>query len=287
MKVGLSSPDKLLFPDAGFTKGDLAAYYERVAPALLEHVAHRPLTLGRFPEGIERYGWYQTNCRGHPSWVETRRVGTQDYCVLEDVAGLRWAANLGAIELHPLLALADEPDRPLVLVLDLDPGRGADIVDCCRVAVRARELLAELGFDAFAKTSGGAGMHVYAPLEEPLTYAETKPLARELARRLAREDPARVTDRMSRAERPGKVFVDWNQNDATKSLAAAYTLRAVFTAPTVSTPLTWDEVEHADRSQLAFGPEDAIARLEEAGDLFAPCARRLSAGRRPAAGRRS
>jgi bifunctional non-homologous end joining protein LigD len=271
VKVALSSPDKVLFPETGFTKADLAAYYQRIAGALLPHVAGRPLTLARFPEGIERYGWYQTNCKGHPPWIRTKRVGTQDYCVLDDEAGLVWAANMGAIELHPLLALADDVDRPLVLVLDFDPGEGADIADCCRVALRARALLAETGLEAFPKTSGGAGLHVYAPLDGTATYAETRPLARELSRRLAEDDPDRVTDRMPIAERARMVFVDWNQNGPTKSVVAPYSLRAN-PWPTVSTPLTWDEVERANPHSLVFFPEDAIARLEEAGDLFASCA---------------
>jgi bifunctional non-homologous end joining protein LigD len=277
VKVALSSPDKVLFPQTGFTKADLAAYYERVSHALLPHVAGRPVTLGRFPEGIDRYGWYQTHCKGHPPWIATKRVGTQDYCVLADEAGLAWAANMGAIELHPLLALADDVDRPLVLVLDLDPGEGADIVDCCRVALRARAALAEIGLNAFPKTSGGSGLHLYAPLGPTTTYAETRPLARELARRLAEQDPDRVTDRMPITERAGKVFADWNQNGRTKSLIAPYSLRAN-PWPTVSTPLTWEEVERADPRALVFSPEDAIARLEEAGDLFASCGFGPSAG---------
>lgn len=279
MKVALSSPDKVLFPETGFTKADLAAYYQRVSHALLPHVGGRPLTLARFPEGIDRYGWYQTNCKGHPEWIATRRVGTQDYCVLADEAGLAWAANMGAIELHPLLALAEDVDRPLVLVLDLDPGVGADIADCCRVALQARALLAEAGLEAFPKSSGGLGLHVYAPVDGTATYAETRPLAHELARRLAEEDPRRVTDRMPTAERAGKVFVDWSQNGPTKSLIAPYSLRAN-PRPTVSMPLTWDEIERADPHALVFSPEDAIARLEEAGDMFTGVAARAEERRR-------
>jgi bifunctional non-homologous end joining protein LigD len=279
MKVALSSPEKVLFPETGFTKADLAAYYRRVASAILPHVAGRPLTLARFPEGIDRYGWYQTNCKGHPEWIATKRVGTQAYCVLADAAGLAWAANMGAIELHPLLALADDVERPLLLVLDLDPGQRADIVDCCRVALRVRELLREAGLGAFPKTSGGLGLHVYAPLDGIATYAETRPLARELARRLAEEDPDRVTDRMSIAERAGKVYVDWNQNGPTKSLIAPYSLRAN-PWPTVSMPVTWDEVERADPRALVFSPENAIARLEEAGDVFSGVAARAEERRR-------
>ena len=268
MRTALSSPDKVLFPAAGFTKADLAAYYERVSPALLPYITGRPVTLARFPEGIERYGWYQTTCKGQPDWMRTQRVGTQAYCVIDDLDGLLWAANMGAIELHPLLALADDVDRPLVLVLDLDPGAGADFGDCCRVAVRAREVLAEHGLDSVVKISGAAGMHVYAPVGSGETYAETKPLARELAKRLASEDPERVTDRMPIAQRAGKVFVDWHQNDRTKSLVASYSLRAAFDRPTVSTPLAWEEVERADA--FLFEPADVIERLERLGDLFAP-----------------
>ena len=270
-RVRLSSLDRLVWRDPPVTKGELVDYYATAAPALLPHLADRPVTLVRFPEGIERYGWYQTNCRQHPEWVATRRVGTQEYCRIDELASLVWAVNVGTIELHPLLARGDRTDVPTAVVFDLDPGPPAGIAECSAAALLVREELAELRLEAFAKTSGSLGLHVYVPLEPTYTYAETKPFARALAGGLAGDRPDLVVDRASRALRRGKVLVDWAQNDEAKSLVAPYSLRAL-ERPTVSLPVTWDEIARAasGADPLLFGPADALARLDRVGDVFAP-----------------
>ena len=271
--VRLSSLDKPLWPEAGFTKGAMVDYYRAVAPALLPHVAERPVTLARFPDGVDRYGWYQTNCPGRPDWVATHRVRGQDYCLVNDTPSLLWAANMGTVELHPFLARAAAIEEAEVAVFDLDPGPPAGVVECCRVAVWLRDLLAELGLASFPKTSGSIGLHVYVPLTPGHTYRDTKPFARRVARALAEQHPDVVVDEMPKALRSGKVFVDWGQNDAAKSTIAPYSLRAM-KWPTVSAPLTWDEVERAlveRRPELVvFGPREALDRLERLGELFEP-----------------
>ncbi|MFL5309883.1 MAG: non-homologous end-joining DNA ligase [Myxococcales bacterium] len=275
----VSSLDKLLWPAAGFTKRDLLAYYRAVAPALLPHVAGRPVTLARFPDGVEGRGWYQTNCPpGSPGWLRIARVaasrGGEDlrYCVLDEPAALLWAANTGALELHPLLALADRPAAPLGLVFDLDPGVPAGLLECCAVALALRERLDALGLGAVVKTSGAKGLHVLVPLDGTATFDRTKAFAREVAGALAQSSPRLVTDRMARAGRPGKVFIDWGQNDPNKSTIAPYSLRAT-RLPGVSMPLLWTEVEEAtetaDASRLRFGPADVLPRLLRHGDLAA------------------
>ena len=275
----LTSLDRILWPEAGFTKGQLIDYYARVAPALLPHAEGRPMTLRRFPEGIGGPSWYQTTCPpGHPEWIPVQvlpgRAGAvHRFCLLNDVPALIWAANLGSIELHPYLALGERPEEPTVLVFDLDPGPPADVVDCCRVALRLRDVLGAVGLASFPKTSGSVGLHVYVPLNTPHTYAETKAFARVLARRVAEEDPGGVTDQQKRSLRPGKVLVDWLQNEPRRSTVAPYSLRAAGW-PTVSTPVRWDDVEQtlAARSaeHLTFEPEEALERLDRFGDLFAP-----------------
>jgi len=269
----LSSLDKVLWPEAGFTKGEMIEYYREVAPALLPHVAGRPVTLARFPDGIDRYGWYQTNCRGRPDWMPTRRIRTEEYCLVNDVPSLLWAANMGAVELHPFLAPAEHLEEPTVMVFDLDPGPPADVLDCCRAALALRTLLADAGLAAFPKASGSIGLHVYVPLNSPHTYAETKPFARRVAGDLAARHPDSVVDEMPKRIRAGKVLVDWGQNDAAKSTIAPYSLRAM-PWPTVSAPVAWEEVERAlgeGRSELlAFGPGDVLDRLDRLGDLFEP-----------------
>ncbi|MDQ3993403.1 MAG: non-homologous end-joining DNA ligase [Actinomycetota bacterium] len=269
----LSSLEKVLWPEAGFTKGDMLEYYRRIAPALLPHVAGRPVTLGRFPDGVDRYGWYQTNCRGNPEWIATRRVGTQDYCVLEDSAGLLWAANMGAVELHPLLGRAAEVDEPTVVVFDLDPGGPASILDCCRVALLVREWLTGAGLESFVKTSGSLGVHVYVPVNARVTYDQTKAFARRVAEELAESDPDRIVAKPARKLRAGKVLVDWGQNVATRSMIAPYSLRGT-AWPLVSAPVSWNEVEAAaargEPSSVTFAPSEVLARVERSGDLFAP-----------------
>lgn len=273
--VEASNPEKLLWPEAGFTKADLAAYYGSVADAILPHVSGRPVTLRRFPDGVDGWGWYQTNCRSAPEWLETAVVRGRGgavfrMCLLETPAALAWAANMAAIELHPLLARDPELDRPTAVVFDLDPGPPADILDCCELALILHERLAELGLESFAKTTGSVGLHVYVPLNTTATYTETRRFARALAESLA--DP-RVVTVQRRSARIGKVLVDWMQNDAMRSTVAPYSPRAV-PWPTVSTPVTWPEVAGAlvrGRAELlTFTTKTVVERLARHGDLFRP-----------------
>ena len=274
-RLAFSSLDKVLWPRAGWTKGRMLDYYAAVAPALLPHLAGRPLTLGRFPDGVEAGGWYQNDCRGSPDWLPTHPVRTRAgklhrFCVVDDLASLLWVANLGTLELHPFLAPAERPDEPTAVVLDLDPGPPADVVECCRVALGLRAALAGHGLEAWPKTSGSVGLHLYVPLNEPHDYAETKAFARALAVRAAGELDG-VVDRQKRSERAGRVLVDWLQNDPMRSTVAPYSLRATGW-PTVSTPVTWHEVESCAASGrpelLTFDAPAVLERLERLGDLF-------------------
>jgi bifunctional non-homologous end joining protein LigD len=271
-ELELTSLDRVLYPAARFTKGDLVGYYRAVAPVLVPHLAGRPLTLGRFPAGVEERGFAQTECRGAPPWLATQPLPLRDgsirnFCLVNDLPSLLWVANQGTIELHPFLAYGRTPDEPTVVVFDLDPGPPAGFSECCATALALRELLSELGLESRPKTSGGVGLHVYVPLNSPQTFERTKAFARRAAERLAEELPEQVTAATSKEARRGKVFVDWVQNAPTRSTVAAYSLRAT-RLPTVSTPLAWDEVER--RKPLAFGPGEVLERVERLGDLFAP-----------------
>ena len=270
--VQLTSLDRVLYPHTGFTKGDLVDYYRAVAPVLVPHLAQRPLTLGRFPAGVEGRGFAQTECRGAPPWLATqplrlRNGRIRNFCLVNDLPSLLWVANLGTIELHPFLAHGTSPDEPTVLVFDLDPGPPAGLAECCDTALALRELLAESRLASFPKTSGGVGLHVYVPLNSPHTFEQTKQFARAIAERLAAERPEGVTAKPSKIDRAGKVFVDWVQNDPTRSTVSAYSLRAA-SRPTVSAPLSWEEV--AGRQSLVVGPGDVVERIGRLGDLFAP-----------------
>lgn len=273
--VRLARPSKALFP-TGFTKRDLVRYQEAVAPALLRHVVGRPLTVARFPDGVDGPGFFQSHAPpGRPPWLEVLPVPTRggrvlEYPLVRDAAGLAWLAGTAAIELHPFLWSADRPLAPRALVLDLDPGPPAGFAEAARVALRVRERLSARGLSGIAKTSGGKGLHVLVPLDGTQRFDDTKAFARALARELAAERPDEVVDRMALAARAGKVLVDWRQNDPGLSTVAAWSLRAR-RLPTVSAPLRWDEVERAAATgeALAFGPADAVARLERDGDPFA------------------
>jgi bifunctional non-homologous end joining protein LigD len=267
----VSNLDKVLWPEAGFTKRDVLEYYREVAPVLLPHLTGRATTLRRFPDGVEAGGWYQLQWpRGAPEWLPRVRGRDFELAVVDDLPSLLWAANLAALELHPLLAKADRPDEPTAVVFDLDPGMPADVIDAAEVALLIRDRLAAAGLESFPKTSGSIGMHVLVPLNSPATFAETKSFARTIARSLP---PERVVTTQNRKERAGRVLVDWLQNDASRSTVAPYSLRAV-PFPTVSTPLAWDEVAHAVATKrpelLIFLARDALARIDRHGDLFAP-----------------
>ena len=277
-RLRLSSLDKVMWPAAGFSKGRMVEYYLRAAPALVPHVAGRAMTLGRFPDGVERPGFAQTECRGRPDWMATHplrlRTGeVRRYCGIRDAASLAWVANLGTVELHHFLAPADRPHHPGVVAFDLDPGEGAALSDCCRVALQLRVALEAAGLDGFAKTSGSRGLHVYVPVDASNSYDRTRAFARGLARRLATELPQLVTDAAARPARRGRVLVDWAQNHPRRSMVAAYSLRAA-DWPTVSTPVGWNEIagaaDSSDPAALVFLAGDVIDRLDRVGDLFAP-----------------
>ena len=279
-ELKLTNLDKVLYPKAGFTKGEMVDYYAKVAPTLVPHLAGRPLTLRRFPEGVDdsEAAFFEKRCPKHrPEWVATAPVevekDTIDFCVCEDRATLVWMAQLAAIELHPSLALAEDIDRPTVLAFDLDPGAPADVLDCARVGLRLRDLFGHFGVECFPKTSGSKGLQVYVPLNSAVTYEETKPLARAIAQLLEKQTPDLVVSKMKKVDRKGKVFVDWSQNHSRKTTIAVYSLRAR-ERPTVSTPVTWEELEGAlerdDRECLVFEAGDVLERIERDGDLFAP-----------------
>jgi bifunctional non-homologous end joining protein LigD len=270
----------VLWPETGFTKGQAIDYYARVADALLPHLRRRPLTLKRYPNGVEGGFFYEKRCPGHrPDWVATapiwsgRNEGEIDYCLCNDRATLIWLAQLAALELHPSLSLAAEIEQPTVLAFDLDPGPPADILDCCAVGLRLRELFEGIGLESFPKTSGSKGLQVYVPLNGEVTYEQTKPFAHAVAQALERNDPGLVVSRMAKNLRKGKVLVDWSQNDEHKTTVSVYSLRAR-ERPTVSTPVSWEEVQRAleneDRESLTFEAPDVLERVSEAGDLFAP-----------------
>jgi bifunctional non-homologous end joining protein LigD len=279
-ELKLTNLDKVLYPKAGFSKGEVVDYYAKVAPAIVPHLSGRPLTLRRFPEGVDdtEAAFFEKRCPKHrPDWVKTAAVsastGTIDFCVCEDLPTLVWMAQLAAIELHPSLSLARRLDRPTVLAFDLDPGPPADVVDCCRVAVRLRDLFGHFGVESFPKTSGSKGLQVYVPLNRSTSYEETKPFAKAIAQLLEKQTPDLVVSKMKKVERKGKVFVDWSQNHQRKTTIAVYSLRAR-ERPTVSTPVSWDEVERAldreDAGSLVFETADVLKRIEAHGDLFAP-----------------
>ena len=267
-----------MWPKAAFTKGDAINYYARVAPALLPHLAGRPLTRVRYPNGVDEARFFEKRApKGTPEWVRTAPIvmgkeGELDFIVCDDLATLTWLGQLAALELHPSLSLADDPETPTVLVLDLDPGPPASIVECCQVALTIRALFDRLGLEAFPKTSGSKGLQLYAPLNSAVGYDDTKPFAHTLAQALERSEPKLVLSRMKKELREGKVFVDWSQNDRAKTTVAVYSLRAK-DHPTVSTPLHWDEVSEAaakgDPDLLRFEADEVLDRVAEHGDLFA------------------
>ncbi len=276
----LSNLDKTLYPETGFTKAQLIDYYARIAPVILAHVRGRPLTLKRYPDGVSGEFFYEKNCPSfRPKWIRTKsvpRTSVEDrvnYCVLTDAASLLWVANLASIELHVLLSTAARLDEPLAMAFDLDPGPGADLLDAAWAALEVRDLFDSFGLRSFAKSSGKKGIHVYVPLNSGATYEGTKSFAHAVALLLEKKFPERVVSNMRKNLRPGKVFVDWSQNDDHKTTVAPYSLRATG-RPAVSTPVAWEEVERAverkDAGLLAFEPAAVLERVAARGDLFAP-----------------
>ena len=276
----LSNLDKVLYPEAGFTKGQVIDYYVRIAPVLLPHLRGRPLTMKRYPNGVSGPYFYEKNCPEHrPEWVQTARLWSSsnnkwmNYCLAEDLPTLVWAANLADLELHTSLSLGKDILRPTFIVFDLDPGPPANIVQCCQVGLWVRDILAQLQLQSFAKTSGSKGLQIYVPLNTAVTYDQTKPFAHELARLLERQHPNLVVSDMKKALRASKVLVDWSQNDDHKTTVCVYSLRAK-ERPTVSTPMQWEEVESClkkgDPSLLVFESDEVLARAKKYGDLFEP-----------------
>jgi bifunctional non-homologous end joining protein LigD len=271
--VNVSSLDRVLYPLTGTTKAEVIDYYVRVAAVLLPHVQGRPVTLHRFPEGVGGPHFFQTRVPPHPEWVRTARMAfersgkTFDAPVIDDLPSLVWAANLSTIEVHPFLGLAESQEQPRVMVFDLDPGAPAGLREACAVALRVHDFLDRDGLASFAKTSGAKGIHVYVPVGG-VTYDTTKAYAKRVATALARETPDLVVDRMTRSLRPGKVLVDWSQNDMGKSTVAPYSLRAL-RVPTVSMPVPWEDVERGDVDDLVYDPARALATVEREGDRFA------------------
>jgi len=299
-RLSVSNLGKVLYPAAGFTKADVIDYYVRAAPALLTHLADRCVTFKRYPNGVEEKFFFEKRCPSHrPEWVPTA-IGAGDggqpwgsgrsrsgrsrspsagtdgtgipYCVINEPAAVVWAANLAALELHTPMARAIDIESPTMVVFDLDPGPPAAMAECADVALDIRDALGALGFELFAKTSGNKGLQVYLPLNTPATHDQAASFAQAVAQMLEKHHPDRVVSMMSKDIRKGKVFIDWSQNARFKTTVCAYSLRAN-PRPTVSTPVSWDEVaDAADGAPLSFEAPDVLERLDDVGDLFSPTA---------------
>ena len=276
VKVPVTNLDKVFYPATGFTKGEVINYYLRIAPVLLPHLHRRPLSLKRYPDGVDGIFFYEKQCPSHrPKWMNTAKVakvgGTVNYCVLEDLPSLVWAANMADLELHTFLHKAPALQRPTALAFDLDPGPTADILTCCEVALVLQKLFDSLHLESFPKTSGSKGMQIYVPLNTVVNYERTKAFARRVAELLEELLPGLVVSRMSKSLRKGRVFVDWSQNDDKKTTVSVYSLRAK-EHPTVSTPLQWKEVAAAlkKKVRLTFESDAVLARVKKHGDLFVP-----------------
>jgi bifunctional non-homologous end joining protein LigD len=275
-RLSLSNLDKVMYPAVGFTKGQVIDYYTRIAPFVLPHLRDRPLTLKRYPNGVDGGHFYEKNAPAHrPEWVRVApielRSKTIEFVLCNDLPTLVWLAHLADLELHPSLSLADDIDRPAVMAFDLDPGEGAGLPECCEVAFILRDALARLKLECFPKTSGSKGIQVYVPLNvEGVDYDHgTKALSQALARHLEAQHPKLIVSQQKKELRKGKVLIDWSQNDESKTTVGVYSLRAR-ERPTVSTPVSWEELE--DPSALVFEAADVLERVESEGDLFAPVA---------------
>lgn len=281
-QLSLSNLDKVLYPAVGFTKAEVVNYYTRIAPVMLAHTEGRCITFKRYPNGVDDKFFFEKRCPSHrPDWVKVARGpgdrgsrggpgGVIDYCVLDETAALVWAANLAALELHGPMARAVDLDTPTMVVFDLDPGAPAAIRECAQVALAIRDVLESLGLQAFAKTSGSKGMQIYIPLNTDATHEQASQFALAVGQLLERQMAHRVTTTMTKAIRPNKVFIDWSQNARFKTTIAPYSLRAR-EHPTVSTPISWDEVQSgADgHEELVYEAGDVLERAERLGDLFA------------------
>jgi bifunctional non-homologous end joining protein LigD len=292
--VPITNPDKALYP-SGFTKGQVIDYYIRASACLLPHLADRPITMKRYPDGVRAPHFSAKDAPPHtPSWIRTfdvaRRGGGRPirYVILDTLPALVWSANLANLELHPFLHRVPRIDRPTALVFDLDPGEGANVLDCARVSMLLKDALGESGIECWARVSGSKGLQVYAPLNTPVTYDATREFAHSLAESLERGHPDLVVSDMAKARRGGKVFIDWSQNSDFKTTVAVYSLRAKRDQPYVSMPVSWDELQRAirrhDADALSFDPETVLAHMARDGDSFEPVLTRkqkLPAAKRP------
>ena len=280
-RLSLSNLDKVLYPDSGTTKAEVIDYYARIAPAMVAHTAGRCMTMRRYPNGVDGSSFFEKRCPSHrPEWLPTAvgpgdRKGELRYCRFDEPAALVWAANLAALELHAPMARSEDLDHPLMCVFDLDPGPGTAIPECAQLALEIREVLASAGLEAMAKTSGSKGMQVYVPLNRTgggaVGHEDAASFALAVGQLLEKRHPTSVTTTMAKVERPGKVFVDWSQNAHHKTTICVYSMRAR-PRPTVSTPVSWDEVEAAADGEdpLVFEIGDVLDRVDRLGDLFAP-----------------
>jgi bifunctional non-homologous end joining protein LigD len=274
-QLRLSNLDKVLYPETGTTKAEVIDYYARIAPAMVPHLVDRGVTLRRFPDGVDGVSFFEKRCPSHrPEWMPTvegpgDRAGGIDYCCLDSTPALVWAANMAALEIHAPMALGRDIDAPVACVFDLDPGEPAGIPECAEVALDIRVVLDRFGLQGLPKTSGSKGMQLYVPLNRPHTHEQCSAFAQTVAQVLERARPDAITSTMRKSLRPGKVFVDWSQNSRHKTTISVYSLRAR-TRPTVSTPVTWDEVEAAAQGEpLGFEAAAVLDRVDEHGDLFA------------------
>ena len=283
-ELALSNLEKVLYPDTGFTKGQVIEFYTRIAPYILPHLRNRPITLKRYPNGVTAEHFYEKNAPSFtPSWIKTFPIARSSgdsiirYILINDLPALVWSANMANLEIHPFLAKAPAIDIPTQVVFDLDPGEGASILQACRVALLLKNLLDRLGLEALVKVSGSKGIHVHVPLNTNVTYDMTQPFAQSVAQYLASEHPESIVAEMAKAKRTGRVFIDWSQNSQHKSTVSVYSLRATAGKPFVAMPVRWNELKNAtaknDPASMFFEPDAALKRLKKVGDLFAPALR--------------
>ena len=275
-QLKLSNLEKVLYPESGFTKGEVIDYYARIAPTMVRHVGDRGVTLRRFPNGVDEKSFFEKRCPSHrPDWVPVcmgpgDRVGGIEYCRLDSVPAIVWSANMAALEIHAPMARCTDIEVPTMVVFDLDPGAPAAMPECAEVGLWIRDVLDGIGLRCFAKTSGSKGLQLYVPVNRRgLTHEKASAFALAVAQAMEKHHAGKVVSNMSKDVRKGKVFIDWSQNSRHKTTVAVYSLRAR-PHPTVSTPVTWDELEDAaDGESLSFEASDVIERVEAMGDLFA------------------
>jgi bifunctional non-homologous end joining protein LigD len=279
--VALSNLDKVLYPAARFTKGQVIDYYVKVSKYILPHLKNRPITLKRYPDGVQGEFFYEKNAPSFtPSWVDRFSVarrkysGTIHYILIDDLPTLVWVANTASLELHPFLHRIPKLSVPTEIVFDFDPGEGADVLTCAQAAMLVRDVLAELKLKSFVKVSGSKGLQMYVPLNSVLSYDIVKPFAKTVAELMEQRHPDLIVSNMSKTLRTGKVFIDWSQNSESKTTISVYSLRAKSDRPYVSLPVTWGELTEAvrakDAQSLFFEPDRALKRIGKTGDLFAP-----------------